>query len=337
MFKSGVWNDFFDVQDQRLKELASIVPKLVLSSKQDNTVKSYLSGFNRWKKWALQFPEVTILPAQPKHVAMYLASVIQNSKTHSPVLNSFYSISWAHKLACVDDPTLHDIVKKVKESSSRILGVGHNSKEPVTPQILFDLCSLYGSLNASLKDLRILSICVLAYSGFLRFDEFSNLLHSDLFFAEGYMTVFIERSKTDTSRVGKRVFISNTKSQCCPVKIVKRYIQAAGFAKDSQLYLFRALTYHKKRNIYTLRKQNKGLTYTSTREVVLNAFGSVGLDVKQFGTHSMRKGGATAAASNHVCDRLIKKHGRWQSENSKDLYISEDLAQKLAVSRNLGI
>ena len=60
------------------------------------------------------------------------------------------------------------------------------------------------------------------------------------------------------------------------------------------------------------------------------------LKVQQF-EGSLRKGGATAASCHHVNDRLIKKHGRWQSDKSKDLYISESLDQKLQVTKNLGI
>ena len=43
----------------------------------------------------------------------------------------------------------------------------------------------------------------------------------------------------------------------------------------------------------------------------------MGLDKKLFQLHSLRSGGATAAASNaSVCDRLIMKHGRWVTEKS---------------------
>jgi len=34
---------------------------------------------------------------------------------------------------------------------------------------------------------------------------------------------------------------------------------------------------------------------------------------------------------------LIKKHGRWKTENVKDRYISEDLSCLLEISRNLGL
>ena len=53
--------------------------------------------------------------------------------------------------------------------------------------------------------------------------------------------------------------------------------------------------------------------------------------------HSLRSGGATAAATSGVSDRLFKKHGRWKSDNAKDGYVQENLKSKLSVSKNLGI
>ena len=309
----------------------------MIQSRQEGTVKNYLFGFNRWKKWASQYAEVTVLPAQPKYVAIFLTDILYASKSHAPVSNAFYSLSWAHKMAGVLDPTEHEVVKRIKDSAHRVLGKGNNTKSPVTPDILFALYDFYGLEDASLKDLRIMAICLLSYSGFLRYDEYSNILFSDVVFHDDFVTIFIEKSKTDVYRDGKQVFVSCTDSKCCTVKMLKRYIHLAKFAENSQDYLFKGLTYHHKSKTYTLRKQHKGISYTTAREIVLKAFGSVGLNIKEFGTHSMRKGGATAAAKNHVLDRLIMKHGRWVSERSKDLYITEGVQEKLSVSKSLGI
>ena len=337
MFSIGIWDDFKNIDNPHLKEMAKKIPGLMIQSRQDGTVKNYLFGFNRWKKWAQKYPEIDIMPAKPKYVAIFLSEILYMSKTHAPVSNAFYSLSWAHKMAGVIDPTEHEVVKRIKDSAHRILGSGNNKKSPVTPDILFSLYDLYGIEGSSLKDLRIMTICLLSYSGFLRYDEYSSLLFSDVVFYDNYLTLFIEKSKTDVQREGRQVFISETESKCCTVKMLKRYIKSAKFSADSQDFLFKGLTYHHKSKSYTLRKQHKGISYTTAREIVLKAFASVGLNVKEFGTHSMRKGGATSAAKNHVIDRLILKHGRWVSERSKDMYITEEVVEKLSVSRNLGI
>lgn len=93
----------------------------------------------------------------------------------------------------------------------------------------------------------------------------------------------------------------------------------------------------KKAASFKLRHTNKPLSYTRTREIILSALEDIGLDKKKFGLHSLRSGGATAAAAAGVNDRIFKKHGRWKSETAKDGYVREKLSEKLSVSSNLGI
>ena len=65
---------------------------------------------------------------------------------------------------------------------------------------------------------------------------------------------------------------------------------------------------------------------------------AIGLDTKLYGLHSLRIGGAPVAANNNVPrDRVIKKHGRWKSEKTKDTYCREDFQQQLLVTLNIGI
>ena len=55
------------------------------------------------------------------------------------------------------------------------------------------------------------------------------------------------------------------------------------------------------------------------------------------GLHGLRAGGASAAAQNHVSDRLISKRGRWASEKSRDGYIRDSVQDRLSVTKNLGL
>ena len=69
----------------------------------------------------------------------------------------------------------------------------------------------------------------------------------------------------------------------------------------------------------------KPLSYSRTREIILEGSKKIGLNPKQFGLHSIRAEGATSAANNSVPDRLFKLHGRWHSENAEDGYVKDDL------------
>ena len=111
------------------------------------------------------------------------------------------------------------------------------------------------------------------------------------------------------------------------------YFSLAGIAEESCDFIFRHII--RMRSGFKLDKKRR-LTYCRAREVLLDRLTDMGLDKKLFGLHSLRSGGATAAASNaSVCDRLIMKHGRWVTEKSKNLYIHENLASKLSVTKNM--
>ena len=64
---------------------------------------------------------------------------------------------------------------------------------------------------------------------------------------------------------------------------------------------------------------------------MLEAFKDIVPDVSTIGTHSLRSGGATAAANAGVPDGLFKRHGRWASESAKDGYVQDSLSSRLTV------
>ena len=337
MFASGIWSDLSDIQDPKLKALAEHLPRMTLASRQDKTVRNYLAAFAKWKQWCSRFDEVVHLPAKPVYVALYLLELSQNAKSHSPVTLAYYSISWAHRSAGLNDPTKGDLPRMVKEASLRTLGHGDNKKEPISAQAIVNIVNKFVSHDSTLMDLRVATLCILGFTGFFRFDEMSKIKFCDILFAQSYVKIFLEKSKTDVYREGEWVYIARLSGAVCPVKVLTAYLTRAGFSGYSEQYIFRGVTRNKVESKHTLKKQNKPISYSTARTLVLQAFQSVGEDPKVLGLHSLRSGGATAAAKSAIPDRLFRKHGRWHSNMSKDRYVKEDVKQKLVVSRNLGL
>ena len=60
-------------------------------------------------------------------------------------------------------------------------------------------------------------------------------------------------------------------------------------------------------------------------------------DITTIGTHSLRSGGATAAANAGIPDRLFKRHSRWSSESAKDGNVKDSLSSRLSVTQALGL
>ena len=84
------------------------------------------------------------------------------------------------------------------------------------------------------------------------------------------------------------------------------------------------------------RTQNKPLSYTCTRyrELFVDALKSIGaVDVKSFGLHSLRSGGATRLSQNNISEDLILQHGRWKTVNAKNRYVKRDISKRLEVSK----
>ena len=84
-------------------------------------------------------------------------------------------------------------------------------------------------------------------------------------------------------------------------------------------------------------RANGGLSYSRLWELLLAKIAQMEWDPKLVGMHSLRVGGATAAANAGVPDRLFKQHGRWKSETAKDGYVKDSLESRLSVSKRLGV
>ena len=66
-------------------------------------------------------------------------------------------------------------------------------------------------------------------------------------------------------------------------------------------------------NEYWWRWADCALSYTTVRDMLKEMFMGIGADYRSFGIHSLRSGGATAAAAAGVQDKLFKQHGRWKT------------------------
>ena len=334
VFNHGIWPELKDIKDPELKDLAESLPALVLRGKAPATVKKYAGAFSRWRRWSASKPTLQAFPAKPFQVALYLSYLTRSAKTSAPVEEAVNSLSWAHQLAVVEDPTDHPLVKQVLAGAKRVLAHKTCKKEPITPEILQKLSDRFVTRDADLSVIRTMTICLLGFAGFFRFSELSSLKESDVTFYATHMEVFVESSKTDQFRERAWVPIARTGSDICPVTMMERYFKLADIRRDPEKFLFRGLS--RVSNGYRLRPSG-GISYSRVRELLLEKLKAVGLDPKQFGLHSLRSGGASAAANAGVPDRWFKRHGRWQSENAKDGYIKDTLENRLRVSKNLGL
>ena len=81
-------------------------------------------------------------------------------------MEAVYALSCVNQIATVEDSTTHPLVVQVLAGIKRKLACATTKKEPITPEILLTLVSKFGQQDASLSDIRTLTICLLGFAGF---------------------------------------------------------------------------------------------------------------------------------------------------------------------------
>ena len=113
----------------------------------------------------------------------------------------------------------------------------YKSKEPITPDHLKLLIQRYRSDN--LFNMRVLSICLLGFAGFLGYSELANIKLCYISFEDTHMAINIVRSKTDVYKEGRKLCIARTHCVTCPVHSLEQYLKMLDVDINSQEYLFR--------------------------------------------------------------------------------------------------
>ena len=322
---AGVSNPVFDGLSNKMADY-------LVASRSDNTNIKYLGYFKKWETF-IRLHGGCAIPASPIHVALYLTDLMDKQFSYSVIAASLYSIKWAHSMKNLQDPTNNSFVTNLLESSKRIRYKHVVKKQPVTPDILVSLCEKY-SASTDVLIVRDLCMIVLGFSAFLRYDEISNIRCNDIRMEDDYFILNIRKSKTDQYRFGNEVVISKGHTAACPYSMLLRYLQLTDQNISSSALLFRPC--FRSKDVCTLISKDKPLSYTSARRCLVSRLKEVAGDLN-VGLHSLRAGGATAAANAGVNDRCWKRHGRWKSETSKDGYAADSVERRLDVSKKLGL
>ena len=273
-------------------------------------------------------------PAPPFYVALYLQHLIEETHSPSAVDSAFYGLKWAHDVAGIPSPTDGPIVEAVRSASKRILGTrALNRKEPISPTLIHDIVKKSDLENPVV--LRNVTMYVLSFAGFFRFDDVSRIRRSDISFKEGFMVIKILKSKNDQLRKGDEVVVPQLSSAACPVELLRRYLAMFKIPPDSKDLIFKPISRGK--GCCKLVAPDKPISYSTIKGALRRDLLSLGVEPSKFGLHSLRSGGATMAANNGVNDRIFQRHGRWKSAQAKDTYVDDNLEQRLQVSRSLGL
>lgn len=329
-----MWRRIQQIQDPELKELSEWLPFSVYSCHADSTNKKYKYMFNRWKDWAVKFDGVSCVPADCLYVTLFVIHIARTTSSASLVKSIVPAVCWGHRFVDLKFQADNQLLRDTVAGWVRVLSKPRNPKEPISAEHVKQLIDTVDFTD--LMDLRVVTMICLGFFGFLRFSELVSIRRSDVSCSGSHLKIVIRKSKTDQLREGNAVLISMLEPRYCPVSLVHIYFAMASIADDADCYIFRNIQGATRRT-QKLRIKDQHMTYTRTREIVLKKLKTLGLNVKKFGLHSLRAGGATEAARRGVPDRLFQRHGRWATATCKNMYIKDDVCAMLSVSQKLGI
>lgn len=322
----SVWLSEEIVHHPQLKQLAKSLPGILVRDRAPKTVSCYVRAYQAWKKWAIQC-NATTLPADPSVFALYLVHLIQQGSSVSLLNSAIYGASWVHKKSSYPEPSDHPLVQQVAEAGRRILAKPLNRKKALEVSQVKKVISRLG--QGDLGEVQVAALFALGFFGFLRWDDLSRLTVDNLQFADTHLAIFLMQRKNDQFRDGSWVFIARSDASPCPVAVIEKFIKMG--RHDSNSRLFRRILKTRKR--MELRKEP--MSYSRANELIKQELRKEGLDPGFYGVHSLRAGGASAAAALGIPDRLFQRQGGWRSEKSKNNYIQESLESLLKVTKTI--
>jgi len=199
-----------------------------------------------------------------------------------------FSIKYFHSIAGFADPFSSRVSNLIYEGIKRICSHQPKKKLPITIKHLKNMYAALGGEKMDLKNLRIMTISVLSFMGFMRFSEVIKLRKCDILIFSTNIQLFVEKSKTDVYREGHWLVLATLKSDLCPAKLLKRLFLLGNIKENCQKFVFRGLT---QSNTLKLRELDKHISYTTVRDNILKILKDIGLNHKLYGLHSLRSGG----------------------------------------------
>ena len=336
-FNQGIWKGIESIQDPGLKLRAGFLPTLIHSRWAESTKQKYENAWEKWESWCKRYPESVAIPGSPFFVALYINDLVLEDCKVGTLDAAAAGIRYGHVIAGLPNPMEHIFVKTALEGAKRIVGKNtvKRQKEPVTSDMVKAIVDIY-ERSANLIHQRFVIACLLGFAGFLRISELLEIHVGDITFDKECMKIVIPKSKNDQDREGHVVYISRTETDYCTVSKVEKYLEKCNLANNPNAFIICRLA---KTKVGHNPIGHRSICYTTINEnfhefivPVCNDFSS-----SEYGLHSLRSGGSSAAINGGISERLVGKHGRWKSGYSRDRYLKDDKKNRLSVTKAINL
>ncbi len=329
---SGVSEDFLKNYDQISDKLGS---KLA-----NSTEDQYYLSFSRFSEFCVQ-NNVVCLPSEPEVIMTYLIKVSQESKSAAAAfmarsaIRNYNLLHSPHVPSPTDSADVVMLIKCIRREFSHPV----HKVEDMTKDILKRLIDFMlkgdqmreDEFFVGIDDWMIVAMTVLKFHTFARFEEAVELKKSSIvILPSGDIEVtFLKAKNNQFHDVGKCMIAASDKKNdmFCPVRIISKYLLRI----DSEIDHF-FVPKISNGQVYLEEKASYGYCLDKYRR----ALRLCGVDNwKEFGEHSDRIGGLSAAANAGCSIEDLQVQGRWKSDAMVKIYHKRSLERKMKVSKVL--
>ena len=210
------------------------------------------------------------------------------------------------------DPTDDSLLQLVCRGIRRLQGDSQRTRLPITINLMRTIKEQLRQSTYTLQEQRMLwAAFTMAFYGFFRVSELTNLRWCDVLFSSDHISVTLHQSKTDPFRRGCIVKIFKTDSSTCPHHAIDRFHKMCGDVTPAAS-LYQAGRF-------------QPLSHAAVTNTLRQLLKQAGIDYPHYSSHSFRIGAATTAAAAGLPSWLIKTLGRWAS-NAYLTYIHQQPA-----------
>ena len=233
------------------------------------------------------------------------------------------------KLVVKRTPTSVNIVKKLVD---KLLRGDHFKNSNVTVKIIV---------------WRTVIKTIFKFTTVARFEEVVELrvLSSFELIDSGDLEVILLKGKNKQYFVPRKVIISKLQSDYDPVNLILKYFKVLKYPLSVNGVFLPVVVSKKVTNKFSLFSSTvwvpdpeRSISYNTCRSNFKAALIEIGEDPKNFGEHSDKIGGCTAAANSEaVGPEDLRQHGRWKSDQIHNIYHKKSLQLRKKVTQNLGL
>ncbi|MEV4324297.1 tyrosine-type recombinase/integrase [Microbispora rosea] len=294
--------DDLPVPGTPLEYLTAEAAALIYDGVAENTRTAYSRAWRQFESWCEQYG-FTAMPCGELTLANYVAHLVVADLAPATIDQAMACILSRHELAHQPKPNTKAARHALRGYKRRLLDDGWRQRKalPILPEQLHAMVAALPRTVAGMRDQFML---VVGWWMMARRSELVALNDVDLRFVKEWIEVYVASSKTDQEARGTVCPLPYGQwADTCPVRVTQQWLDVLS-SRGARAAVLRGVD----RNGHFRDR----LTAQSIDLRVKAAAKAAGLDnPNSYSAHSLRAGGASAAAAAGRSMLAIARHGRW--------------------------